>query len=115
MSEMCHGCVFYCIENNECADEAKLTEAWIHINVNELKRECKCLSDGPSSFPIEIDPECSELEECEEVGGGISPLQDIKVGLLLQHCHTVLLLRLQDTPQLNSQQDTQGAKWSLYG
>ena len=69
---MCHGCVFYCKENNARVDEARLTEAWIHINVNELKRECKCLSDGPSSFPIEIDPECSEQEVCEEVGGGVS-------------------------------------------
>ena len=52
-----------------------------------------------------MDPDCSELEEWEEMGGGVSPLQD-KHGVITPNLHTVTLLRLQDTPQLHSQ-DTQ--------
>ena len=41
------------------------------------------LCNEPFTFKLTLTA-VSELEECEEVGGGVSPLQDIKVVISLQ-------------------------------
>ena len=52
--------------------QISLSETWNYVNVSLMASHTVFCYDA---FHIEIDPECSELEECGEVEGGASPLQ----------------------------------------
>ena len=91
-----------------------LSETWIYVNVALMAHHYTVFCYDPFTLKLTLNALCSELEECEKVGRRCFSSPRYKGGVITPNLHTALLLRLQDTPQLNSQ-DTQGIKWSLYG